>query len=55
MTRSIVVAIAVTAAIRWLFRPRPRRGRQAGGFAEPRPTYRAVRTFRTPGGVATTV
>ncbi len=52
--RTLLLAIVVTAVLWWVFRPR-RSARRAGGFAEPRPAYRAVRTFRTPGGVATTV
>jgi hypothetical protein len=53
--RSLLIALAVTAVLWWLFRPR-RTGRRADRYtASPEPTYRAVKTFRTPGGVATTV
>jgi hypothetical protein len=51
--RSIVIAIAVTAVLWWVFRPR--RSARRVRYAEPQPTYRAVRTFRTREGVATTV
>ncbi len=53
MIRSIVIAIVVTAVLWWVFRPR--RSARRVRYAEPQPTYRAVRTFRTPEGVATTV
>jgi hypothetical protein len=55
LVRTLLLAIAVTAALWWLLRPR-RRSRRADQYAaSPEPTYRAVKTFRTPGGVATTV
>ncbi len=55
MTRTLIIAIVVTAMLWWLFRPR-RRGRRADRYATlPEPTYKAARTFRTPGGFATTV
>jgi len=52
--RTLLLALAATAVIWWLFRPR-RRGRRADRYAAPEPTYKAVKTFRTPGGVATTI
>jgi len=53
--RTLLFALVMTAVLWWLFRPRPR-GRRADRYAASLyPTYRPLRAFRTPGGVATTV
>jgi hypothetical protein len=54
LVRTLLLALAVTAVLWWLLRPR-RSARAVRYDASEEPTYRAVRTFRTPGGVATTV
>jgi len=57
MLRALLVAAAAVALAWWLTRPRP--GRHHATPRRPRasagPACKAVRTFRTPGGVATTV
>jgi hypothetical protein len=53
--RTLLLAIVVTAVLWWLFRPRLQGRRADRHAASPEPTYKAVKTFRTSGGVATTV
>jgi hypothetical protein len=53
--RPLVITILITTLLWWLFRPRRNARRTARYAVAEKPTYRAVKTFRAPGGVATTV